>query len=48
MVYVTTQLRDAKAAYFANRFNEKEGDIKETWEIINDAYECGEGKPRKE
>ena len=32
---LTTELRNAKAEYFANKFNETQGDMKETWRTIN-------------
>ena len=32
---LTTELRNAKAEYFTNKFNETQGDMKETWRTIN-------------
>ena len=32
---LTTELRNAKAEYFTNKFNEIQGDMKETWRTIN-------------
>ena len=32
---LTSELRNAKAEYFTNKFNETQGDMKETWRTIN-------------
>ena len=32
---LTTEIRTAKAEYFANKFYETEGNMKETWRTIN-------------
>ena len=32
---LTTELRQAKSDYFTNKFNEAQGDMKETWQTIN-------------
>ena len=34
---LNTQIRTAKSEYYTNRFDENEGNIKETWKTINNA-----------
>ena len=34
---LNTQIRNAKSEYYTNKFNDNEGNIKETWRTINDA-----------
>ena len=34
---LNTQIRNAKREYYTNKFNENEGNIKETWKTINNA-----------
>ena len=34
---LNTQIRTAKSEYYTNKFDENEGNIKETWKTINNA-----------
>ena len=41
---LNTRIRNAKREYYTNKFNENEGNIKETWKTINNAIKSKQKK----